>query len=158
MKTRIMPFIGLISVACAFAVAPGFTSVTASVVGGGDLRVNFRATGIEPTSSSADFTVTADANATWACINRGGHNPKAANKRATAKSTVDSSVRIKPVNGSVNGSISLDAPQARNFDCPEGQVETLAAVSYTNVRISSDTLDISKRLGRTFARTFVDLR
>src|SRR5688572_28458884 len=119
-----MPFIGLMAAASALAYSAVFSSVNASVVNG-DLKVAFRVTGVDPTASAADFTVTADANALYACINRGGKNPNAANKRTTARDTVEGDVRLKANNGVITGVVSVDAPMADNFSCPPGQDKVL---------------------------------
>ena len=158
MKKLVMPFIGLLSVATAFGIVAAFASVNASVARNGDLRVTFRATGIDPTMSSVAFNATADATANWACVNNGGNSPNAANKRTTATESVDGSVQLKSMNGAIAGSITIDAPQANNFECPKGQTETLTKVTYSNVRISSDTLNISKTLSGKFQKAVANPR
>ena len=91
---RIIPFLLLaITVTASVAHAAGrFTSATATVTDGnvrqmsvdvltfhGGLLVSFHEVGVSA-NEAATYNVTADCIATYACINRGGNNPKAANK------------------------------------------------------------------------------
>jgi hypothetical protein len=155
MKKRLMPFIGFFSVATAFAAIAVFQSVTGSLVNG-DLRVNFRVTGVEG-NASADFDVNANVTALYACVNKGGNSPRAASKRATVRQAVSGTGNFTASNGVITGSVTVDTPDS-NLTCPNGQEKVLSSVSFTNVRISSDALGISKTLSGSFSRTIVPLK
>src|SRR5215207_7642703 len=64
----------------AFAAAPQFKAATSSVNNDGALVVSFDERGLG--NENVDYTLTADATALYACLNRGGKNPSAANKQA----------------------------------------------------------------------------
>jgi hypothetical protein len=72
----------------AFGVAAKFHSASSSVNSGGALVVSFDERGLG--NGNIDYTVNANATATYACINGGGKNPSAANKR-----TVEGSVALQ---------------------------------------------------------------
>src|SRR5215207_4847277 len=62
----------------ALAQAPKFHSATSSVNNDGALVVSWDERGLG--NGDIDYTLTADATAVYACINRGGNHPEAANK------------------------------------------------------------------------------
>ena len=127
-----------LSVAVAVA-APHFLSASASQ-SGDNLVVSFREAGL----GNTDITVqaTADATAVYACINGGGKNPSAANKR-TINTAVSASGVFSPKNGSVRGSLTLTNPGPGDFTCTPGQRLTLVSVTYTNVRVTDVTNNVS---------------
>ena len=59
-----------------------FMSVSASVNDGGALVVSWDEAGLG--NENIDYTLNADATATYACINNGGKHPKASNKENVA--------------------------------------------------------------------------
>ena len=62
----------------ALAQAPKFHSVDSAVNNDGALVVSWDERGLG--NENVDYTLTADAEAVFACINRGGNHPEAANK------------------------------------------------------------------------------
>ncbi len=120
----------------AAAVAAKFHDTSASVNNDGSLTVNFDERGLG--NGNIDYTLTAHVDATFACINGGGHNPSAANKR-TISSEVSTSGSFESKNGRVVASLTTSAPTAGDFACPNGQRLVLASVSYSNIILTDTT-------------------
>jgi hypothetical protein len=93
--------------------------------------------------AETDYTVTADASATYQCFNGGGNHPKAGNKQ-TVGSTVTNTFPVNPINGRVQVTITLTGtPLAQgSFSCPSGQDLYLQSVSYTDIVITDTTNNV----------------
>ena len=135
----------------AVADAPKFHSVGSSVSSGGALVVSFDERGLG--NEDVDYTLTAQADATYACINKGGKNPSAANKRSVV-SPVSGGASFEPRNGRVAGSVSAGPPGPGDFSCPGGQRLVLADVTYTDVVLTDTTNGVSTAAPDA-SRTFV---
>jgi hypothetical protein len=127
-----------------------FMSATGSVDSSGALVVSFDEAGVG--TSAIDYTLTADATATYACINGGGNHPKAANKE-TESGAVSGGGTFEPKHGRVTGSLSAGPISAGSFSCPSGQTLVLAAVSYTNIVLTDTQNNVSTTIADT-SRTF----
>jgi hypothetical protein len=118
------------------AQSPHFLRCGASGVNpDGTLNVSFTIAGLG-SNQSLTVTASADANATYGCLNHGQQCPNAANKisvsgRVTAQGTFTSGK-----NGSIRASLTVDPPPT-TLDCPGGQTLVLVSVSYTNVSVSA---------------------
>jgi hypothetical protein len=127
--------------ALAFGVSPGmadsphFLKATASLDSSGNLICSFKEAGLGSTVTTATVRCSADASATYACINGGGNHPQAANKETVA-AQVGKSDTFPVRNGQTTGSITVNPPGPGNFSCPGGQRLVLAAVSYTGIAVS----------------------
>ena len=93
----------------ASAAAPKFHSATSSVNNAGALVVDFDERGLG--NENVDYTVTADATAVYACLNRGGNHPEAANKE-TINAEVSAAGSFEPKNGRVVASLTAGPPSA----------------------------------------------
>lgn len=124
------------SVLPASAVAAKFFDTTATVNNNGSLTVSFDERGLG--NGNIDYTLTADVDATFACINGGGKNPSAANKR-TISSEVTARGSFESKNGRVVASLTTVAPSAGDFTCPPGQRLRLASVTYSNIVLTDTT-------------------
>jgi hypothetical protein len=133
--------------------APHFHSATSSVNASGALVVNFDERGLG--NENIDYTLTADATALYACINRGGKNPEAANKQAF-EGQVSGGGSFEVKNGRVVESITAGPLLAPQFTCPSGQRRVLAAVTYTNIVLTDTTNDESTDVPDA-SRTFFDV-
>src|SRR6266516_2345775 len=80
-----------------------FMSATASINDGGALVVSWDEAGLG--NGNIDYTLTADATATYACINNGGHHPKASNKETVA-GQVNTGGSFQSKNGRVQASLT----------------------------------------------------
>jgi len=116
----------------------------------GNLAVNFKIAGL---GDNQTITVTATANATalYACQNNGGNFPSDPKKQLVSGPVSASGQFTSGKNGQITGSLTL-MPPASTLDCPGGQHEVLARVSYTNVQVSGggDTESIPGTFSRTF--------
>lgn len=125
-------------------------STSATIDDNGTLVVSFDESGVG--TSSIDYTLTASATATYACLNGGGNHPKAANKE-TLSSDVAGGASFEPKHGRVTGSVSAGPIPAGSFSCPSGQTLVLASVSYSNIVLTDTQNDVSASLG-SLSRTF----
>jgi hypothetical protein len=139
--------------AVAQADAPKFHSASGTVNNAGALVVSFDERGLG--NDNIDYTLTADATATYACINGGGKHPQAANKE-TVNGEVSGGGSFEPKNGRVVASLSAGPISAGGFSCPNGQRLVLAAVSYTNI-VLTDTTNGATTTVPDVSRTFFDL-
>ena len=106
----------------------------------GSLVVNWDEAGLG--NGNIDYVVTADATATYACINGGGNHPKAANKE-TFNGDVSSGGSFQSKNGRVRASLTAGPIGPGSFSCPGGQRLEIASVSYTNIVLTDETNDVS---------------
>jgi hypothetical protein len=123
-----------------------FMSASGSVDSSGALVVSFDEAGVG--TSSIHYTLTADATATYACINGGGNHPKAANKETHA-GEVSGGADFQPKHGRATGSITAGPISAGSFSCPSGQRLVLAAVSYSNIVLTDTQNDVSVSIADT---------
>jgi hypothetical protein len=137
----------------AWAAAPQFHAATSSVNDAGALVVSFDERGLG--NANVDYTLTADATALYACLNKGGKHPQAANKEAF-EGQVSGGASIEPKNGRVVASIPAGPLQAPQFTCPSGQTRVLAAVTYTNIVLADTTNNVSTSVPDA-SRTFFDV-
>ncbi len=129
---------------------PHFFSASATVNGSGALVVSWDETGLG--NNDIDYALTADATATYACINGGGNHPKAANKETSA-GQVSAGGSFQAKNGRVQASLTAGPLSAGSFTCPSGQTFVLACVSYSNISLSDTTNGVSigaADISRTF--------
>ena len=137
----------------AWAAAPQFHAATSSVNNAGALVVNFDERGLG--NENIDYTLTADATALYACLNRGGKHPQAANKEAF-EGQVSGGGSFEPKNGRVVASLATGPLLAPQFTCPSGQNRVLAAVSYTNIVLTDTTNNVSTSVPDA-SRVFFDV-
>jgi hypothetical protein len=136
--------------AAALADAPKFHSATSSVNNAGALVVSWDERGLG--NENIDYTLTADATAVYACLNRGGNHPQAANKETVA-GAVSAGASFEPRNGRVQASLTAGPISAGDFSCPGGQRLVLASVSYTNI-VLTDTTNNTSTTVPDASRTF----
>jgi hypothetical protein len=134
----------------ALAQAAKFHSATSSVNNDGALVVSWDERGLG--NENIDYTLTADATAVYACINRGGNHPEAANKE-TVNGDVSAGGSFEPRNGRVQASLMAGPISAGAFSCPGGQRLVLASVSYTNI-VLTDTTNNTSTTVPDASRTF----
>jgi hypothetical protein len=139
-----------VSASVALAVAAKFHSTSSSVNSNGALVVNFDERGVG--EGDINYTLTADATATYACLNGGGRNPSAANKRSF-EDQVSGGGTFQAKNGRVTASLTAGPLLAPSFTCPNGQRRVLASVSYTNI-VLTDTTNGSSTSVPDASRTF----
>jgi hypothetical protein len=117
-----------------------FMSASSSVNGDGALVVSFDEAGLG--NGNIDYTLAADATAIYACINNGGHHPKAANKEAF-EGSVSTGGTFQSRNGRVRATLTAGPLQAPQFTCPSGQTRILGYVSYTGIVLTDTTNNVT---------------
>ena len=159
---RIAVLVAPIVVALSFASAaladsPHFVRASASgPADDGSLAVSWKEAGLG-TNQLVDYVASADASASFACINGGGNHPQAANKETVNGPVSAEGTFASGKNGQVTASLTVLPPGPGGFGCPNGQRLVLVAVSYTNVAISDTSNGVAEPVAGTFARTFFDL-
>ncbi len=140
-----------------FAQSANFHTADASVNSAGSLVVSWdeRGVGNGGTDGLVHYSLTADAHATYGCINGGGNHPKATNKE-TVNGPLGADIAL-PVskNGRIIGSLTVGPLDAGNFSCPGGQALVLGSVSYDNVSLTDTTFGSTAGIAGTFSRTFI---
>jgi hypothetical protein len=139
--------------ASASAAAPKFHAATSSVNNAGALVVAFDERGLG--NDNVDYTLTADATALYACLNRGGNHPQAANTESF-EDQVSGGGSFEVKNGRVVASLTAGPLLAPQFTCPSGQRRVLAAVTYTNIVLTDTTNGVSTDVPDA-SRTFFDV-
>jgi hypothetical protein len=88
----------------------------------------------------AYYVASAMVSAEWACINGGGKNPSASNKRS---SQLPVSTSPLPKESAKNGSITVAAGELElspspptDWSCPNGQREALTKTTYTDIAVT----------------------
>jgi hypothetical protein len=143
-------FLALMMASSATAGAAKFHAVSSGVSNSGALVVSFDERGLG--NGDISYTLTADATATYACINGGGKHPQAANKE-TSNGEVTGGGTFASKNGRVSASLAAGPISAGAFACPGGQRLVLAAVSYTNI-VLTDTTNGTTAYPADVSRTF----
>jgi hypothetical protein len=96
----------------ALAQAPKFHATDSAVNNDGALVASWDERGLG--NDNVDYTLTADAEAVFACINRGGNHPEAANKE-TINAEVSANGSFEPKNGRIQASLTAGPPSAGDF-------------------------------------------
>jgi hypothetical protein len=134
----------LLAPTLASAQNPHFVNPSASQ-SGNNLVCRFKEAGL---GSGQEVTITcsADATAEYQCINKGGKNPSAANKRTINEEVSESGDFTATKSGQVTGSLTIEPPGPGDFSCPPGQSLTLASVTYDNVVLTDETTGATANL------------
>jgi hypothetical protein len=137
------------------AQSPHFISASANIDSStGDLIVSWKEAGLGnllPSPGSIDYEATAEATATYGCINGGGKHPKATNKE-TVSGPVNAGGSF-PIgkNGQITASLTITPPGPGDFSCPAGQTLELGTVNYIVVSLVDTTNKIDASLTGTCA-------
>lgn len=138
----------------ALAQSPHFVSASGTVNADGSLTVNFKEAGLGD-NLLINYTASANATATYVCVNKGGANPSAANKTTVSGPVSASGSFNSGKNGNITASLTLSPPAPpppADFACPKGQNgPQLAQVSYTSVSLTDTTNGIPAPIPGTFS-------
>jgi hypothetical protein len=122
-----------------WAVNPHFIGrAIATLLQNGDLQVSWKEAGLG-NNQNIDYELSADATATFDCVNNGGQCPNAANKTTVSGPVSATGTFNSGQNGQITGSLTASAPGAGDFTCPSGQTLTLSVVSYSNITLEDVT-------------------
>jgi hypothetical protein len=139
--------VALAALVCAAGIAwadsPHFVGrVTATLLANNDVQVCFKEAGLG-SNVLIEYEATADATATFVCVNNGGECPNAANKRAVSGPVTGTGEFSSGKNGSIDRCIIIPGPDVPDF-CPGGQTETLDLISYASITITDTTNNVSE--------------
>ena len=129
----------------AFAQNEHFIRASGNLNNDGSLTVSFKEAGLG-TNQNINYALTADATATYVCVNRGGANPSAQNKTTVSGPVIATGTFNSGKNGQVTASLTVSPPPS-DISCPPGQSLELASVTYTNVVLTDLTNDVSIAVG-----------
>jgi hypothetical protein len=124
--------------AVARAQSPHYVQGPTAALNGANAVVSWKEAGLGSIAPPAVVTYTASASgsATYACINKGGNHPAASNKENVNGPVSSTGAFPVSKSGTVTGSLSIEPPPS-TLDCPGGQAEQLACVSYANIALTS---------------------
>jgi hypothetical protein len=115
------------------------TTIASADVTQAFLNVSFREVGLGSNEGTL-VRITSDASAVYACINRGGRNPKASNKMTVAAPVSAEATLTSDKNGSISGTLTTGpAPGPGDFTCSSGQTLVLASVTFSNIVLTDVT-------------------
>ena len=109
----------LVAIAPAQAVSPHFINASGTLNSNGTLTVKFKEVGLG-TNQLITYVVSADATATYVCVNKGGANPSAQNKTTVAGPVSATGEFSSGKNGNVTASLTVSPPPS-DISCPNGQ-------------------------------------
>jgi hypothetical protein len=134
----------MFTVVISSAASPHFVGqVTATIdPSTGNLTVSWKEAGLG-NNQNIDYLATANATATYVCVNNGGQCPNAANKQTVQGPVSAPGTFNSGQNGQITGSLTVSPPAATPF-CPGGQTEVLSEVTYTDIQITDVTNNITK--------------
>ncbi|HVE24523.1 MAG TPA: hypothetical protein VNC22_03935 [Sporichthya sp.] len=133
----------------AAAASPHFVRASATL-SGANLVVSFKEAGLGD-NQLINYLASADATATYVCVNRGGANPSAANKTTVNGPVSATGSFSSGKNGQVSASLTLSPPSEGSFSCPNGQSLRLARVSYSDVAVDDTTNGESRDISGTYS-------
>jgi hypothetical protein len=115
-------------------------NATSDSLSGSSLVVNFKEAGL-PSGATETVTTTATQSVTYECVNGGGKNPSASNKKTFKTTSSVSDTFTADQNGNIVGTETIPVASATSlgFGCPPGQTVTLVSVTYSNVTITDET-------------------
>lgn len=135
--------LGVLSSAPALAASghPHFIkNATSASLSGSSLTASFKEAGLAA-GATENVTLSATETITYECVNGGGMNPSASNKKTFRTRASTSGNFTADQNGNIVGSLTLSPVSAADlgFSCPPGQTVTLVSVTYSNITITDNT-------------------
>lgn len=128
--------------AVAWAANPHFIRARATLDNDFNLTISFKEAGLGD-SQLIHYIASANATATYQCVNHGGKCPQAANKTTVSGPVTGEGTFSSGKNGQINASLTLTPPDPGDFSCPGNQVVEVAAVSYTNISLEDTTTPVT---------------
>jgi hypothetical protein len=151
---RILVVLAALAAAAALAVpvavaqSPHFIRASAKVNNDGTLDVSWKEAGLGD-NQLISYVASADATATYVCVNRGGANPSAQNKTTVAGPVTAEGDFSSGKNGQITASLTVDPPPS-DITCPPGQRLELAEATYSDVAITDTTNGVTEPIPGTF--------
>jgi hypothetical protein len=126
----------------ALATSPHFLRIGATR-SGNNLVVSFKEAGLG-NNQNIDYRASADFSRTDSCVNNGGNVPSDPKKTVTSGSVQALGTFNSGKNGSVSASLTIN-PLPTTLKCPPGQKATLLSLSYSNVKVTDLTNNVSSK-------------
>jgi hypothetical protein len=145
--------VGLFAGSPAEAAAEKFHSLEVSIDDSGALVVAWDQRGLG--EGPIDYVLTADAEAVYACVNKGGKNPEAANKESV-ESEVGDMDSVETKGGRAVSSLEAGPPES-TLQCPKGQRFEFVEVTYSNIVFTFDGNEVDLPGPDPLTRTFSDV-
>src|SRR5438045_8795999 len=115
-------------------------SASSASLSGSSLVCNFKEAGLQ-SGSTETISCNATEAVTYECVNGGGKNPSASNKRTFVTKASQGGQFTADKNGNLVGSLTLAPASASSlgFSCPSGQTVTVVSVCYSTVQMVDST-------------------
>lgn len=155
-------FTAITATACAtaLAAAPAFASGSPHFVknltevtdaGLSSVTVAFKEAGLE-SGAVETITVTAHLDATYQCVNRGGHNPDDPKKTVISGDHSKSGEFKAAKNGNLVGSLTVAAPAPGTvLECPNGQKAVHTVSTWSNISVTDEDTQATITVSGTFS-------
>ena len=115
------------------------------------VTVAFKEAGLE-SGAVETITVTAHLDATYQCLNRGGHNPDDPKKTVISGDYSKSGEFKAARNGNVTGSLTVTAPAPSTvLDCPNGQKAVHTVSTWSNISVTDEDTQATITVPGTFS-------
>lgn len=125
------------------ASSPHFVGKVTATLVGNNVVVSWKEAGLG-NNQNINYVASADATATFNCVNNGGNCPNADNKVTVAGPVTAEGTFSSGQNGSITASLVLEPPGPGDFTCPGNQTVTLSNFSFSNITITDTTNGVSK--------------
>lgn len=154
-------FVGLLVlsfllVPVAMAANAHFINASASIDKSGNLVVSWKEAGLA-NDQQISYVASANATATYACLNGGGKHPQASNKATVDGPVSGTGTFSSGKNGQITASLTVAPPGPGSFSCPSGQKLVLASVSYTSIALTDTTNGVTAAIPGSLSMTFYNL-
>ena len=150
----LLPALVLLAAAASWA-NPHFVKESASINRSGDLVVSWKEAGLG-NNQLIRYEASANANGFYACINRGGNHPQAANKEEFSGPVSETGQFRSGKNGHITESLTISPPDP-TLSCPGNQRLVLACVAYDNVALDDLSTPLRADIPGSYSKTFLDL-
>ena len=129
-------------------------NATSASLSGSTLNVSFKEAGLA-SGAVETIEVSATVATTYECVNGGGKNPAASNKKTFKTTETTSDTFTADKNGNIVGTLTLAPLTASQvgFSCPPGQTVTFVSVTYSDVRVTDSTSGASLAVPGSFSHT-----
>ena len=115
------------------------------------VTVAFKEAGLE-SGAIETITVNAHLDATYQCVNRGGHNPDDPKKTVISGDYSKSGEFKAARNGNVIGSLTVTAPAPTTvLDCPNGQKAVHTVSTWSNISVTDEDTQATITAPGTFS-------
>jgi hypothetical protein len=121
----------------------------------GGLLVEFTEVGVP--RGEVVYVITADATATYVCVNDGNNQPNAANKQGVGGPISYTQTIFSDGSGKVIAGIGVPPLGPGAFTCPPGHSVVLSDVSYTNIVLTDTTNGATFSIPGTYSLVLLPL-